>query len=187
MNDLKDILKFLVGFTPWLLFLFFSGHTLLSLEISIVVCFAASLLFGFRELRKGFILQWGTLYFFAGCIVTINFMKIMFVVKNMGVLSNGFLALLIWVTILMGKPFTLQYARIELPKEQWDNPGLVNSCRFIAVVWALILTLSASISLFKVLNPNACPDWVYFDVSIGIILGGSTFTTLYKKYKRARR
>jgi hypothetical protein len=105
----------------------------------------------------------------------------------MGIISNGFLASIIWITILVGKPFTLQYAKAELPKERWDDPALIRSCRFIAIVWALLLTLSALLAYFRILNPTLYPNWVYFDITIGIILGGSVFTTLYKKYKRSQR
>ena len=184
MKDLKELILFLVGFMPWLLFLFLSGHTLASLERSIIICLLANLIFCFKELRKGFILQWGTFIFFIACAITVNFMNLMFVAKNMGIISNGFLASIIWVTIFIGKPFTLQYARAELPKERWDDPAFVRSCRFIAVIWALILTFSTLIACLKIFNSNLFPEWVYFDISIVTILGGSIFTTLYKKYKR---
>ena len=186
MKEFKEIIKFLLGFMPWILFLFLSGHTLATLERSIIICLLASLIFGFRELRRGFILQWGTLLFFTGCAITLNLMNVIFVAKNMGIISNGFLASLIWATILIGKPFTLQYARADLPKERWDDPSIMRSCRFIAIVWALLLTFSTSTACFRALNPNLYPDWVYFDISIGIILGGIIFTSLYKRYKKAR-
>ena len=186
MKEIIELAKFLLGFMPWLLFLFLSGHTLVSLERSILISLLASLIFSFRELRKGFILQWGTLFFFIACTLTVNFLHLMSVVKNMGIISNGFFACLIWGTILIGKPFTLQYAKADLPKERWDDPGLVRSCRFIAIVWALLLTFSALLAYFRILNPALYPDWLYFDFSIGVILGGTVFTSLYKKYKRSQ-
>ena len=187
MKDLKELVKFLLGFMPWLLFLFLSGHTLVSLERSILISLLASVLFSLKELRKGFILQWGTLFFFIACTLTVNFLRLMFVVKNMAIISNGFFACLIWGTILIGKPFTLQYAKVDLPKEQWDDPALIRSCRFIAIVWALLLTFSALVAYFKVLNPTLYPEWIYFLISMGVMLGGSVFTLAYKKYRRSQR
>jgi Ca2+/Na+ antiporter len=102
----------------------------------------------------------------------------------MGIISNGFLAGLIWGTIFIGKPFTLQYARAELPKERWDDPALVRSCRFMAIVWALLLTFLALTACLKNLNPTLWPDRVNFDVTLAVIAGGIVFTSLYKKYKR---
>ena len=187
MEELIEIVKFLFGFIPWILFLFLSGNTLVSLERSIIISLLASVIFGFRELRKGFILQWGTFLFFIACAITVNLLKLVFVAEYMGIISNGFFASLIWVTIFIGKPFTLQYAKVELPKEQWEEPGLIQSCRFIALIWALLLTLSTLISFLRILKPGLCPGWVYFDITLGIMLGGGIFTTLYKKYKRSQR
>ena len=186
MKELKELAKFLLGFMPWLLFLFLSGNTLASLERSIILSLFASVIFNFGELRKGFILQWGTLFFFMVCAITVNFSHSMFVATNMGIISNGFLACLIWGTIFVGKPFTLQYAMADLPREQWSDPALIKSCRFIAMIWAFLLTFSALVAYFKVLNPTLCPDWIYFMISMGVMLGGTVFTSLYKKYRRSQ-
>jgi len=184
MKDLKEIINFLLGFMPWILFLFFSGQTFTSLERSIIIGLLASLIFGFKELRRGFLLQWGTLIFFITCVITVDGMKSIFVAKSMGIISNGFLAVLVWGTIIIGKPFTLQYARAELPKEKWDDPAIIHSCRVLAVVWAFLLTFLTLVAAFKSLNPTLYPDGIYFSISIAAIAGGIVFTTVYKKYKR---
>jgi carotenoid cleavage dioxygenase len=121
------------------------------------------------------------------CAITVNFSHSMFVAQNMGIISNGFLACLIWGTIFVGKPFTLQYAMADLPREQWSDPALVKSCRFIAVIWAALLSFSAFVAYFKVLNPALYPEWIYFLISMGVMLGGTVFTSAYKKYKRNQR
>ena len=175
---MKDLLSLIIGFAPWILFLLLSGHTLTSLEISIVISLLASLLFGFKELRRGFLLQWGTLFFFASCLVLVNFMKVIVIAEYMGIISNGFLALIVWVSIMLGKPFTLQYARANCPKERWHDPTLIKRCRFIALVWACLLTLATFTACIKIYKPHLLPDYVYFDISIGIIFGGIIFTHL---------
>lgn len=186
MKELKEILKFLLGFMPWLLFLFFSGQSFGSLERSVLIGLLASLIFGFRELRRGFLLQWGTLIFFIACAIAVDLMKSVWVAKSMGIISNGSLACLIWGTILIGKPFTLQYARAELPKERWDDPALFRSCRFMAVVWGFLLTFLTLVAYFKNSYPALCPNGVSFDISIAAIVGGIVFTSGYKKYKRSQ-
>lgn len=185
MKLLKEILLFLLGFAPWILFLFFSGNSLASLERAIIICLVASVIFGFRDLRRGLILPWASLLFFVSCAIMVNLLKMVAVAQNMGIIANGFLAAIIWVTILIGKPFTLQYAKAELPKEHWNDPELVRSCRFIAIVWGVLLTFSASLSLFKIYNPSLYPGWVYSSISIGTMLGGTIFTQVYKKSRRS--
>ena len=66
MKDLIEILKFLLGFASWIVFLFLSGNTFTSLERALVISFIISLIFGYRQLRSGFILQWGSVIFLHG-------------------------------------------------------------------------------------------------------------------------
>ena len=122
MRDLRDLCVLLLGFMPWLLFLLISGHTLASLERAVVICLAASLTFGFVELRRGYILQWGTLIFFLACLVMVNLLNVVWGATHMDLLANSALALVMWLTLAVGRPFALQYARSELPKERWDAP-----------------------------------------------------------------
>ena len=183
-NDLKELLKFFLGFISWIMFLFLAGDTLPSLERAIIICLFVSLIFGYKQLRDGFILQWGTVLFFALCAILVNLLHIVVIAKSMGIIANGFLAAIIWITILTGKPFTLQYARADLPRERWNDPYLVQSCQFIAIFWGALLTFSTLVSCFRLLKPDAYPGWVYSAISISTIIGGSVFTQLYKKYKR---
>jgi hypothetical protein len=185
MKDVIEMLKFLLGFISWIAFLFLSGNTLTSLEWALVVSFLLSIIFGYKQLRSGFILQWGSVIFFGWCIVMVNLLQNVTVAKNMGIIANGFLAGIIWLTILVGKPFTMQYAREDLPKERWSDPRLVQSCRFIAVVWGLLMVFSTFVSCFKVMRPGLFPEIVYSGISIGTIMGGTIFTQYYKKYKRS--
>ncbi len=187
MRELKDLGLLLVGFMPWLLFLFVSGHSLTSLERAIVICLVASVTFGFGELRRGYILQWGSLLFFTACFLLVNILSIVWVAEQMDLLANLTLASIVWLTILVGRPFALQYARRDLPKEQWNDKKFVEGCRFISIVWAVLMTLSVGISVLRRLPMAKAPSWVYFTGSICLILAGVTFTTVFKRQKRLER
>lgn len=187
MREFKDLGILLLGFLPWLLFLVLSGNTLTSLERATLVSLAASLIFGFGELKRGFILQWGTLIFFSACVVSINLLKMVWVATYMDLLANGALAVTMWVTILVGRPFALQYARRDVPKERWQDPKFVRGCFLITYVWAGLMSLAFSISLVRRTSWLAWPSWVYFSVSLCIIASGLTFTTIFKRRKRLQR
>ena len=77
MKEIKEVILFLVSFIPWLLFLFISGHSLSSLEWAIPICLCSTLIFNYRELKKFYILQWGTLVFFALVFITVNLLQIL--------------------------------------------------------------------------------------------------------------
>jgi hypothetical protein len=187
MRDLKDLGVLVFGFMPWLLFLFLSGHTLASLEIGIIISLVASLTFGFGELRRGYVLQWGTLLFFASCAVLVNLLQLVWVASHMDLFANGVLACIMWLTILSGRPFALQYARRDLTKERWNDPGLINGCRLITSVWACLMSFSALVSFLRLSALASLPEWMFFSTSMFIVFAGLTFTTLFKRQKRLQR
>lgn len=187
MRELKDLGLLLLGFMPWLLFLFISGHSLLSLERAIIICLIASLALGFGDLKRGYILQWGSLLFFAVCALLVNVLSVVWVAEQMDLLANVTLAGIVWLTILIGRPFALQYARRDLPKEQWNDKKFIQGCRFISIVWAILMTLSVGISILRRVPAVKAPSWVYFTSSICLIIAGVTFTTIFKRQKRLER
>lgn len=187
LPDLKELGGLVLGFLPWLLFLFLSGKTLASLERATLISLVSCLILGFRELKQGFILQWGTLLFFSMCVVTINLFHIMWVAMYMDLLSNSALAFVMWLTLLLGKPFVLQYARRDLPKEQWNDPGFIQGCRLMTIVWASLMSLSVVLSIVRRTSLFNWPGWVYFGLSLVIIITGLIYTTVFKRQKRLKR
>jgi carotenoid cleavage dioxygenase len=187
VRDLKDLGVLLLGFFPWILFLFLSGNTFSSLERATVVSLVASVVFGFRELKRGYILQWGTLLFFSTCVVAVNLFKVVWVATNMDLLANGALAITMWLSIFVGRPFALQYARKDLPKERWQDPKVIQGCYLITIVWASLMSLAFTVSVIRRTSLLDWPDCVYFGISLCIIISGLTFTTIYKRQKRLQR
>jgi hypothetical protein len=51
-------------------------------------------------------------------------------------MANGALALIAGVSLLIGKPFTLGIAKLETPREFWDNPLFIRTNVIITAVWA---------------------------------------------------
>ena len=188
MKEVKEIILFLVSFIPWLLFLFISsGHSLSNLKWAVFICLCSCIIFNYRELRKFYILQWGTLVFFSFLFITLNLLKVIWVAENMSILSSAFLAGIVWLTIAIGKPFTLQYARANLPKERWNDINLIKGCLFVAKVWGFLFLFSVAVSIFKIFYPNKFQPWIYTDITLVVIILGIGFTTAYKHYKRKKK
>ncbi len=187
VSELIEIIKFIVGFLPWILFLFLPTNTWGQLQIAVLICLVLSVALGIKTLYKGFVLQWATLAFFLFCVISFHFFNWVGLAKNMGIVANGFLDGIIWFTVLTGKPFTLQYARAELPKEMWNDEGLIRSCRNIAVFWGILLLIPTGFSAFRLLYPNALPNDFYFWQSLFCIAVGVAYTQAYKHISRKRR
>lgn len=187
LGELIDIFKFLFGFLPWILFLFLPTNGWDSLRRAVLICLIASVVLGFKTLRKGFILQWATVIFFLFCAIAFYVFNWVWLAKHMGIMANSFLDGIIWFTVLIGKPFTLQYARAELPENLWHDEGLIHTCRFIAIFWGILLFIPTSFEAFRLSYPDALPDFFYFCQSLFCITIGASFTTIYKRIKRKQR
>ena len=187
LGELVDIAKFIFGFLPWILFLFLPTDGWDPLRRAVVYCLVASVIFSWKMLRKGFILQWATVVFFAFCTISFYGFRWIWLAQHMGIVANSFLAGVIWFTVLIGNPFTLQYARADLPEEKWHDEGLIRGCRFIAVFWGALLSIPMAFSAFRLFYPTALSERFYFHLSLSCIVIGILYTSFYKRLKRKQR
>lgn len=187
MRDIKEIKGLLLGFIPWLFLLLVARGGLANLKLAILISLSASLLFGFKNLRQGFLLSWAGLTFFVLAAIAVNLLNLTWVARHMDILANTTLASLMWGSILRGTPFALQYARQTRPREQWNDPQLLAGSRWISLVWAWLLTLSVALSLLRRTSLLALPEWLYANVGLVVVLTGLVITVLFKRSKRIQR
>jgi hypothetical protein len=105
----------------------------------------------------------------------------------MDLLANLSLASIIWMTLLAGRPFALQYARKGLPPERWNDPQLFKGCRFITLVWAILMSLAVGISIYRRTTAPQPAEQFYFAITLCLIASGVIFTTVFKRQKRLQR
>jgi hypothetical protein len=184
IGELLEMAKFLLGFLPWILFLLLPTDGWELLRRAVAICFVASVVFALKQLRKGFILSWATLLFFLACTIAFYGFGWIWLAKHMGIIANSFLAGIIWFTVIIGKPFTLQYARADLPQERWYDEALFRNTRFIAIFWGVLLLIPTAFSTFRYFYPGTLPDRFYFGLSLSCIIFGVAYTTYFKRMKR---
>ena len=187
LRELAELGAFLLGFAPWILFLFLSGHSLASLERAIAISLAASVVFGFSELRAGFVLQWGSLLFFAASLLAIGGFRLYWLATHMDLVANGCLAGIVWATILSGRPFALQYAQRSVPVEHRNDPALRAACLRISLFWAVLMTVATGMAVYRRSPWPQATESTYFLLTLLIITTGIACTTLYKGHLRRRK
>jgi hypothetical protein len=181
---MRGLLKLTIGFLPWIAFAILAGPSLLSLEIAMGACLTLSLIIGFKQLKKGFILTWGTVIFFAFGLFMVVGENNMWFVTHLSVLVPATLAAIAWVSLLVGKPFVLQYAKEDTDPAIWDKPGFIAVCRHLTIVWGSLFIFSTLVALAKYLHLGG-PGWLYTVLSTGPTLFGVAYTEWYKKRKQA--
>ena len=152
-----SVLALLSTFLPWIVFkviLLIPGvDELLMLKIGIT---AAALICAYQSytgLNKG-IIAWGTMSFFALSLVMVVGLTNVWYMFHLGIFSNGTLALLTWVSILLGKPFTLSYAKQYVDPKLWDSPGFIHKNYKITAAWGMSFTIALVDSLVRLQYPG---------------------------------
>jgi len=182
---MKEIFSILLGFLPWIVFGVVSGPSLWRLNAAIIVALALVLVMGYKQLAKGFILTWGSLLFFGVNLVMVVLCGNLWVIKNLDILAKGTLAAIAWLSIFMGKPFVLQYARETVPPERQASPDFYRTCRILAVIWGVVFLIATGMSVAKTYGWWA-GGMGYQAVSLGLIGLGLGLNHWYPQYARSR-
>ncbi len=178
-------LKLVVGFAPWLAFLAIAQGSLVRLEIGLVVALVLSIGMGLAGLQRG-IIFWIGLVFFLYATVAVMAFGDMWTIRHMGVLANATLAIGAWLTLGIGRPFTLDYARQHAPPEIRNTPAFIRANIVITLVWATTFTLDALLSWGDMEN-FALPNWIYQILNYASLLGAAAFSCWYPAWIRRRR
>jgi hypothetical protein len=174
--------KLLLAFAPWLSFLIIARDSLFRLKLGLIVALILSIVMGVARLHRGVIL-WAGLFFFTCTTVAVVLLNDVWTAKYMGILANGTLAVSSWMTVALGKPFTLDYAREHTDPSLWDNPVFIRTNIVITSVWALTFTVNAVLTWGK-MEHFLLPEWAYEIVTHGFLIGAAAFTTWYPNHVR---
>jgi carotenoid cleavage dioxygenase len=133
----------IIGFLPWILYFIFLGPSRTEMDIAIIVGLIAFLVTGLTSLKKGYILNWTTLLFFLFMFVTVVWLNNDWIAEHAIFISNALLAVVTWGSILFGVPFTIQYAKQQVPPSKWKNPIFIYINQVLSIAWGITFTLSA--------------------------------------------
>jgi len=184
---MKELWGILLGFFPWILFGIIAGPPLARLETALAISLAAVPVLGYRQLRQGFFLTWGSLLFFCLSFILVAVLKNLWVVENMDLLARATLAAIAWASIMTGYPFALQYARQNVPPEYWHTPGFIHAGYLISIVWGIIFLIALGASLSRPYLEQVS-GWLYHFLATGIMFLGIIFTQWYvHRVRRARQ
>jgi len=180
-----SFLKLLLSFAPWLSFLVIAQGSLFRLKLGLLIALALSIVMGLLRLHRGIIL-WTGLAFFTYAAVAVALLGNMWTAQHMGVLANGALALGSWITILMGKPFTLDYAREHTDPSLWNSSAFIRTNVVITSAWASVFTVNAILAWGK-MTQFILPQWGYEVTSYFLLIVTAAFTTWYPDHCRRVR
>jgi hypothetical protein len=179
------LLQLFLGFIPLILFVIFAGLSTANLAVAIIIFLVATIVLGYKDLRRGFILNWGTLIFFVFLFIVAVLMNNVWAATHAGILLTGLLAIIVWISLLSGHPFTMQYARLEVDRSHWQHPLFIRVNRIMTAFWGCILLASLGLSIYSSDHENV-RGWIASVLQFGIILVGVLFTRYYPDWVRKK-
>lgn len=98
---------------------------------------------------------------------------------------DGGLLAIVLVSLAIGRPFTLQYARERVPEQFWALPIFFTTNRIITAMWAAAFAVLVAADAAAEWLPSV-PLWVEVVASIAAFLGAVWFTRWYPAAVRRR-
>jgi hypothetical protein len=95
------------------------------------------------------------------------------------------LLLIVLGSIAIRRPFTLRYAREQVPPEHWNSPVFIRSNYVITAVWALAFVVLVGSDVIVVYLPSL-PSIVGIGATVLALVIAVKFTEWYPKRVRAR-
>ncbi|MCK4815100.1 hypothetical protein KA005_04960 [bacterium] len=160
------MIRVLIGFLPWISFAILPTSTLQQLDIAIAVALILTIATNFGELKKCFVLPVGTIIFFIFCFIAITVFKSLWVMSYLWLFAGLVLLLIALVSLLIRKPFTMQYAKLKTPKDKWQDPLFIKINYILTGMWSAIFLLRLILSAI-----NAYSD-IFTTLSFNIIANG---------------
>jgi hypothetical protein len=153
---------------------------LAALTVSALLCFRM------HRLGKSIkILEIGSLLLFASLVLYTWLAAPVWTVATVRLAVDGGLLAIVLVSLAIDSPFTMQYAREQVPREFWNAPQFLAANRVISAVWAgaFAVLLAADAAAEYV---SSVPLWIDIAASIAAFVVAAGFTIWYPAVVRAR-
>jgi uncharacterized membrane protein len=131
------------------------------------------------------VLEAGAAVLFVGLAIVASFLRPDWTVFEVRVFVDLGLVAITLGSILIGRPFTLQYAREQVPPERWTHPLFLSANRRITAVWALAFAVETVCSALIAWVPSV-PAMLPLVANVLALLAAIIFTAEYPRRLRAR-
>lgn len=179
------------GFLPWIIFWVIASPS--TWEYAVVAALLAVLILAIPdvlEVHKLKILDIGTIVFFGvltilGLILdrsTLDWLE-----EYAQAISSAALGLITLTSLVIGMPFTEQYAREMAPREVWGDPIFRQSNRVLTSMWTAIFLITAVLGAIGVGESGGLRSWLEWILPTVLLVGGFSFQGWFLKRQRGRR
>jgi hypothetical protein len=189
------------GLLPWILFSAIGGpSTWETASIAALITAVLLMLFDIGVLgadpdqtaqsRKPKLLDVASIIFFGGFVIagfSTHRGDVTGVDQYSQVIASGALAIISYLSVLFGHPFTVDYAKEKTPPELWGTPLFKHVNVVLTLVWGTIFGLCALLGIAAVhATSKGAADWFNWYLPIILIVVGFKFNARYPEMARKR-
>jgi uncharacterized membrane protein len=131
------------------------------------------------------ILSWTNLVLFGSTLLAVGILSMDWIIQYMGVLIYAALASVTFGSILVGRPFTLQYAREMVDESLWDNPRFIRVNILMTSVWGVVFLVNLGLSAIVLLSIGPIRGGIQV-VTYFVLVAGIIFTIWYPVHIRKK-
>ncbi len=178
-------LSIALGFAPYIAF--FAGMRLISVEAGLWAALAVAIANAARDRIAGGstkLLEIGAILLFAGLAGFTAVTHFDWTVMSIRLTVDLGLLAIVLVSLAVGQPFTMQYARESVPKEVWGHPLFKSINRHITWAWAAAFALLVAAHAAVVFG--TLPITADVAVNLLALAAAIRFSTWYPGYARRR-
>jgi hypothetical protein len=182
----------LVGLSPWILYSLVEGEHRLELSAALALGLAIVILaINWLKGSSPKMLEYSDVVYFAGLAIVVAFADaatVRWLEVWGGEVANAALLVITLGSVIIRKPFTLQYAREDTPREYWDQPEFLRVNYLISWVWVAAFAIEAASGLYGdgVLH-NANNIWTGWIIQTFPLIVAAQFTIWYPNRLAALR
>ena len=176
----------LLSFSPFIVFALLAGRTPLPAALFSAAALSAALLLRERlraPRRTLKLLEIGTALLFGGLGAWVLATRGDWRVAEVRLAVDIGLLLIVLFSIAIGQPFTLQYAREQVPPEVAALPQFRRINHVLTGVWALAFAVMAGADFVMARVPSV-PLWVGIAITVAALAGAVRFTRWYPEHRR---
>ncbi|ABS54915.1 conserved hypothetical protein [Methanoregula boonei 6A8] len=178
----------LLGFLPLVIYgviAGIAGTSVSGVMIALIAAIAAFLIVGRSDLRKGMMMAWVNVAIFSVSLIAIGVFGIAWLIPYMGILIYTTLAVFTVGSILIGRPFTLQYAREMVDRTLWEKPRFIRANVLITGVWGGVFLVNLGFCGIAFLTPTLIGRIAQVSTYI-FLAAAALFTFWYPEHVRKK-
>jgi hypothetical protein len=177
----------LLAFAPFIVFAILDR--LIGANVGLLAAAVTSAIFIVRDVitpgRSAKLLEIGTFVLFAGLALYAWAGHAQWSLYGARVWVDSGLLLIVLLTMLIGRPFTLQYAREQINSALWSSPTFVRTNYVLTAAWAVAFLVLVLADLLLLKMPSV-PKAVGIVIIVAALYGAFKFTSWYPERVRAR-